>query len=82
MEPKTVHMTFASSLSDICSKNASFDAGVLRICYPGKNRNGSYFQKEDLVRCIPSMFNCPVVCNYDRESDTIGGHDVEVVRQD
>lgn len=82
MEPKTVHMTFASSLSDICSKNASFDSGVLRICYPGKNRNGSYFQKEDLVRCIPSMFNCPVVCNYDRESDTIGGHDVEVVRQD
>lgn len=82
MEPKTVHMTFASSLSDICSKNASFDSGVLRICYPGKNRNGSYFQKEDLVRCIPSMFNCPVVCNYDRDSDTLGGHDIEVVRQD
>lgn len=82
MEPKTMRMTFASSLSDICSKNASFDSGVLKICYPGKNRNGSYFQKEDLMRCIPSMYNCPVVCNYDRDTDSLGGHDIEIVRED
>ena len=78
----TIHMTFASSLDNIRQMNSSFDAGVLKICYPGKNRNDSYFQKEDLVRCLPSMFNCPVVCNYDRETDTIGGHDVELVRGD
>lgn len=78
----TIHMTFASSLENIRQMNSSFDAGVLKICYPGKNRNDSYFQKEDLVRCLPSMFNCPVVCNYDRETDTIGGHDVELVHGD
>lgn len=82
MEKKTMHMTFASSLSDICSMNASFDAGVLKVCYPGENRNGTYFQKEDLVRCIPTMYNCPVVCNYDRETDTLGGHDMELVETD
>ena len=79
---KTIRMTFASSLSDICSKNASFDSGVLKICYPGRNRNGSYFEKEDLIRCLPSLYNCPVVCNYDRDTDTIGGHDVELVSKD
>lgn len=79
---KTIHMTFASSLENICSKNASFDSGVLKVCYPGKNRNGSYFEKEDLIRCLPSLYNCPVVCNYDRETDTIGGHDIELVRKD
>lgn len=26
------------------------------------------------------MFNCPVVCNYDREVGDVGGHDVEIVR--
>lgn len=82
MNNKTVRMTFASSLSDICSKNASFDSGVLKICYPGKNRNGSYFEKEDLIRCLPSMYNCPVVCNYDRDTDSLGGHDVELVHSD
>lgn len=82
MSNKTVRMTFASSLSDICSKNASFDSGVLKICYPGKNRNGSYFEKEDLIRCLPSMYNCPVVCNYDRDTDSLGGHDVELVHSD
>ena len=26
------------------------------------------------------MYNCPVVCNYNRETDSIGGHDTEVFR--
>ncbi len=26
------------------------------------------------------MFNCPVVCNYDRETDSLGGHDMELIR--
>ena len=82
MSNKTVRITFASSLDNICSKNASFDSGVLKICYPGRNRNGSYFEKEDLIRCLPSMYNCPVVCNYDRDTDSLGGHDVELVHAD
>lgn len=28
------------------------------------------------------MYNCPIVCNYDRETDTLGGHDMELVRED
>ena len=28
------------------------------------------------------MYNCPIVCNYDVSSDTIGGHDMELVNTD
>lgn len=76
---KVVHMSYSSSLSSLCEKNSSFDTGVLRIAYHGKNRNGSYISKETFERCIDTMYNCPIVCNYDRETDSIGGHDMELV---
>lgn len=79
---KVLNMTYTSSLTDLCEINGSFDSGVLRIAYTGANRNGSYISKDVFERCIRTMFNCPVVCHYDRETDTIGGHDVEVVRDD
>lgn len=75
----TVHMAYSSSLTDLCEINSSFDTGVLRIAYHGKNRNGSYISKEAFERCIPTIYNCPVVCNYNRETDSIGGHDMEIV---
>ena len=77
-----LNITYSSSLTKLCEVNSSFDTGVLRICYAGKNRNNSFISKETLERCIPTIYNCPVVCNYDRESNTLGGHDVEVVRTD
>lgn len=77
---KVLNMTYSSSITDIASVNSSFDKGVLKICYTGSNRNGSYFDKATLEKCIPTLYNCPIVCNYDRESDEIGGHDIQVVR--
>lgn len=29
---------------------------------------------------MPSIYNCPIVCRYDREADEIGSHDMEVVK--
>ncbi|MBR5014236.1 MAG: hypothetical protein IKY16_06485 [Bacteroidales bacterium] len=74
-----LHMTYTSSLTNLCELNSSFDMGVLRICYHGQNRNGSAIDKNDLERCIPTLYNCPVVCHYNRENDTLGGHDMEIV---
>ena len=76
---KVLNMTFASSLTNLCEVNSSFDTGVLRICYTGENRNKSFFSKETIVKSIPTIYNCPIVCNYDRETDTLGGHDIELV---
>ncbi len=77
-----ITLTYASEISDIAALNSSFDKGVLRICYAGKNKNGSYLSKETIERSIPTLFNCPVVCNYDRETDTLGGHDMELVHSE
>lgn len=74
-----MNLTFASSLTNLCEKNSSFDSGVLRIAYTGANRNNSYIDKDTFERCAASMYNCPVVTHYDRETNSIGGHDVEVV---
>ena len=79
---KVLNMTYTSSLTDLCEVNSSFDTGILRIAYHGENRNHSNISKEAFERCIKTMYNCPLVCNYDRETDTLGGHDVEVVRED
>lgn len=77
---KVLNLTFASSLTDLCEVNSSFDSGVLRIAYPGENRNSSSIDKQTFEKCLKTIYNCPIVCNYDRESDTLGGHDMEVIR--
>lgn len=77
---KVLNMTYASSLTNLCELNSSFDTGVLRIAYTGLNRNKSFISKEVFEKCIKTMYNCPIVCNYNRETDTLGGHDIEVVR--
>ena len=73
------NLIFSSALENICSVNSSFDKAVLRVAYPGENRNHSYISKPSFEACAPTIYNCPIVCNYIRESDSIGGHDVEVV---
>ena len=77
---KVLNLTYASSLTNLCEINSSFDTGVLRVAYPGDNRNGNAISKESFERCIKTMYNCPLVCNYDRESDTLGGHDVDIAK--
>lgn len=79
---KVMRLTFESALSDLTEKNSSFDSGILRVAYTGANRNASYISKETFERCIESIYNCPIVCNYDRETDSIGSHDREIVRSD
>lgn len=79
MGKKIMHLMYSSSLSDLCEVNSSFDTGVLRVAYTNANRNGSFISKESYERCMKTIYNCPVVCNYNREDDSIGGHDSELV---
>lgn len=77
---RVLTITFESSITDLCEVNSSFDAGVLRIAYAGENRNGSYISKEAFESAIPTIYNVPVVTHYIREEDSLGGHDMELVR--
>ena len=77
-----IRLQFTSSIEDICDINESFASARLKAFYLGGNRNGSFINKSSTEDAIPSMFNCPIVCNYDVESDTIGGHDIDIVATD
>lgn len=74
-----LHLTYSSSLSRLCEINSSFDSGVLRVAYTNRNRNGSYISKETYEKCLDTIYNCPIVCNYNRDTDTIGSHDIDIV---
>lgn len=75
-------ITFNSSVEKLCEVNNSFDSGVLKVAYVGRNRNGSSISKEVFEKCMDTIYNCPIVCNYNRERDEIGSHDIEVVVKD
>lgn len=79
---KAFSIVYESSLADLCEVNSSFDRGVLRVAYTGENRNGSSISKKVFEDAIDTMYNCPVVCRYDRDADEIGSHDMEVVNDD
>lgn len=79
MKNEVLNLTYASSLTHLCEVNSSFDSGVLRIAYAGTNRNGSAISKMAFEKSLKTIYNCPVVCNYDRETETLGGHDMELV---
>lgn len=82
MSERNMRIVFSSDISGLTEHNASFDEGVLRVAYVGKNRNNSFISKETFERCMPSIYNCPIVCRYDREQDIIGSHDMELVTSD
>lgn len=77
-----IRLQFTSSVEEICDINESFASARLKIFYLGENRNGSFINRASAEDAIPSMYNCPIVCNYDVESDTIGGHDMDIVTTD
>jgi len=69
-----MYLNYSSSLDKITEINSSFDTGVLRIAYHGLNRNNSFISKESFERNIKSMYNCPVVTNYDRNTTDENGN--------
>lgn len=75
-------IVYDSKIDSVSEVNSSFDKGILRIAYTNKNRNGSYISKDAFNRSLPTIYNCPIVCNYMRDEDEIGGHDVEFVDTD
>ena len=52
MNNKVLNLTFASSITDLCEVNSSFDSGILRIAYTGENRYGSAISKQVFERCV------------------------------
>jgi hypothetical protein len=69
-----------ASISEIKDINSSFASGTLKVMYLGKNRNESNFSKAAVENALPSLYNVPIVCHWDEEAGTIGGHDMTIVK--
>ena len=80
MSERNLNIVFESAVERLTEVNSSFDRGVLRVAYTGKNRNKSFISKSTFEKCIDTIYNCPIVCNYNRETDSIGAHDVDIVK--
>lgn len=81
LKNESCNVVFESSIADWREVNSSFDRGVLKIAYHGENRNKMFISKEAFNEAIKSVFNCPVVCNYIRETDSVGAHDVDIIKK-
>lgn len=80
MSERKFNIVYESSVEQLTEINSSFDRGILRVAYTGKNRNKSFISKSTFEKCINTIYNCPIVCNYNRETDSIGSHDVDIVK--
>lgn len=80
MSERNLSIVYESAVEKLTEINSSFDRGIMRVAYTGKNRNKSFISKSTFEKCIDTIYNCPIVCNYNRETDSIGSHDVEIVK--
>ena len=71
-----------ASVYDVKEVNDSFATGSLKVMYLGANRNGSFFSKESVEGALATLYNVPIVAHWDEDAGTIGGHDLEVKRDD
>ena len=70
----------SASIDNIVDLNSSFAEGKLKVMYTGENQNGSAFSQDVVEAALPSLRNIPIVAHYDLETNEIGSHDVEVVK--
>lgn len=68
-----------ASVSNVREINSSFASGTLKVMYLGENRNNVYFSKEAVEQALPSLYNVPIVCHWDADTNKIGAHDMAVV---
>lgn len=71
-----------ASLSNVEDLNASFATGRLKVMYTGENQNGMDIGQAVVEAALPSIRNIPIVAHYDTQSNEIGSHDMELVKDD
>lgn len=82
MDKQVINLQFSSTIEELTEVNSSFDKGVMRIFYLGRNRNNSFISREALLSSESTLDYCPIVVNYNVEADSFGGHDVELIDTD
>lgn len=65
---------FESKISNFEYINPLFSKVKIQLAYEGINRNNSYISKETFEKALPSIYNCPIVGEYNESIDDFRGH--------
>ena len=75
-------MRFDSNIISIENINPLFSKVLIKIAYPGLNRNFTYIDKSVFQKAIPTLFNCPIIGEFFTELDEFGSHGGRIIIDD
>lgn len=68
------HMYLHSRMQVTRPLNAEFSYCKIHVMYLGGNVNGTWFSEEAVIDALPSIYNCPIVGEYDVHKDNFLDH--------
>lgn len=74
MQNKSVPLNLPIQFIEVEKINPLITKTVVKIMYPGKNRNGSYITREVAERMAASLPNIPIVGEWSRDQDDFLSH--------
>lgn len=67
-------LKFNTTISNFEKVNPNFTKATSKVAYTDLNRNNSFISKEAFEKSMYSIFNIPIVGEYDEENDNFKGH--------
>lgn len=71
-------MRFNVQVSNIEKVNPTFSKCEIKVLYSGINRNDTYMSKSTIEEALPTIYNIPIVGEYDADDENFGGHGGEL----
>ncbi|MDY8023390.1 hypothetical protein [Paenibacillus polymyxa] len=67
-------MKFNVQIEDIKKVNSLFSQCKIRVLYTGLNRNNAYIAEETVEEAASTIFNTPIIGEYNKDTENFGGH--------
>lgn len=74
MDKKHITIPISYDLNSVTSINPVISRYVVRVMYPGGNRNGSYFSKETIEKMVQTLGGIPVIGQYSEKDGDFMAH--------
>lgn len=74
MDKKHITIPISYDLNSVTSINPIISRYIVRVMYPGGNRNGSYFSKETIEKMAQTLGGIPVIGQYSEKDEDFMAH--------
>ena len=71
---KKIKFDISLSPSKLTQDHPQFTKVKARILYTGENRNNSYITDSAVQKALPTLFNIPIIGEYNESTDNFGSH--------